>query len=104
MVESVSPTYYAAGIYNAEFSLSGRGFASIPSDAIAILSPRNSDPLYYRFVMDSDVSCILEMKTGTEMRFVQTTEHSHNYPLYLGAILSPDRSVVYWENTSHPLP
>lgn len=105
VVFNIDPTYYAAGNYKGRVVLSGVNFDMIPSDAIAMASTSNENPLQLRYYT-SDNSYIFTMisKTDNEIVFEQDGIHSHSTGMYLGAILSPDRNVVYWINETRPMP
>jgi hypothetical protein len=45
----------------------------------------------------------IESRTDNEITFA-AGEAAEHVPLYLGAILSADRSTVYWVNNTRPLP
>lgn len=76
----------------------------IPSDAVGILAWSNSDPLeYLNTTVESRLYEIVE-KSETWMRVSQKQESTHSGTSYLGAIVSADRSIVYWVNETRPLP
>lgn len=104
MVESMSPDYYAANIPDDGFILTGLRLDRIPSDAIGIGAYSNDNPLggidstqqkrLYHIVEQSASSLVLANNDGGV----------HAQDCYLGAIVSADRSTVYWVNFTEPLP
>lgn len=55
---------------------------------------------------DAEEFLVLNITSKTPSEMTLTTGVSHNYtvPRYLGAILSNDRTTVYWVNNTAPLP
>jgi hypothetical protein len=104
VVNSVSPTYYAPGIPFGDIVLRGLNFDLIPDTAVGVMSNKNEDPLYLRDT--TDVSYLYNISQRSENEITMTTRapYAHQLPFYLGAILSADRSTVYWMNESRPLP
>ena len=106
VVESVTPPYYAVqgapSLY--PFSVLGSGFDVIPSDAVAIIAIRNENPLEYLHTLDHWASMAIEAKEDDSISFRFSEAFSFANPLYIGAIVSADRSQIYWVNNTEPLP
>jgi hypothetical protein len=86
------------------FSLSGERFIGLPVGALGVLAIRNDNPLERQYSnYDSDLFRITE-KTNTSLKLVSRSPSAHTIPVFLGAIVSPDRSWVYWQNDTNPLP
>ena len=84
--------------------LRGRGFDLIPDDAVGTISAHNDDPLESRNSSTPTQIFEITAKSDTEMVISQATAASHRVPTYVGAILSKDRNIVFWENDTAPLP
>ncbi len=104
VVLSCSPNYYAAGVMNTGFELTGQFFELIPNDAIGVFAKNNSNPLQYiNSTYAPMIYDIVSRGTGrmTLLCREANTGHEANF---LGAIISADRQTVYWENSTNPLP
>lgn len=104
MVDAISPDYYAASVENTEFSLVGRHFNNIPSDAVGLLAINNETPLAFINASSAELLYDITVVDDEHLTAVSkkpTTGHSANY---LGAIVSADRQSVYWVNEAKPLP
>lgn len=100
----MSPVYYASGEIVREFVLEGMYFDYLPDSAVGVLAYDNDNPLEMRDTqLASQLFDIVE-KTDTQVRFVARTLTNHPRSSYFGGIVSADRSVVYWENNTKPLP
>lgn len=86
-----------------EFTINGSGFDLIPNDAIGLPATNNDEPLQFLLTTDTHLVAQIVSYSDTSIRFVASGDSSHN-ALYLGCIVSADRSVVYWVNESRPLP
>lgn len=86
------------------YSLSGTGFALIPEGSIGIISGNNNDPL--QFLNDLTENRIYDITKLDEVTAVlsQRVEYLYGSATYLGAIVSPDRTQIYWVNDTKPLP
>lgn len=104
MVDEISPLYYAKNKENTEFSITGQGFEGIPEDAIGIFAYKNDDPLEMRYTTQDDLIYDMEVESDNAARFVCRQTSSYHSPNYLGAIVSADRSAIYWVNRTKPLP
>lgn len=104
MVNEITPTYYAAGRYKAEYKLRGFNLELIPTDAVGVLSSDNARPLMHRDVTDASLVMNVESVDTCNLTLSQDSPHQHSLARYLGAILSADRQTVLWENTTQPLP
>jgi hypothetical protein len=75
--------------------LSGKGFHNIPDDSIAVVTDTDN-PLQGRYTdAQSNILNIIEKTENTiifEAAVAADTGRTH----WFGAILSPDRSIVYW--------
>lgn len=103
MVTEIIPTYYAAGEYRHRYTLRGEGFDTLPDDVVAVPSTFNDIPLANRDTTNPDVYMTIESRTPTEIVFSAAGTTYHGMA-YIGGILSNDRTEVYWENTTRPLP
>ena len=104
MVESVSPTYYAAntGTSSQRYVVHGRNFNLWP-EIVATRASENDNPK--RFLHDSSVYnvYVLVSRTDTELVF-EFAEPQTNMPAsYLGCIADAQRTAL-WVNQSRPLP
>jgi len=73
-------------------------------NAVGILSTQNNRPLRYKDEDDPGFLFDIQYKSDTEMILVPRQYGGHNSANYLGGIVSADRTEVFWENTTHPLP
>lgn len=103
MVEEINPTYYAAGTYILEYTLKGQGFMALPDDAVAVPMTSNDEPLQYRDATSRRVLMTISARSGSEVTFTAGISTDHGIGS-IGAILSADRSLVYWMNNTRPLP
>lgn len=100
----VSPNYYAKNTQPSEFILKGLNFDLIPDNAIGIYSRNNNDPLQYiQEEEDIRLYTIIE-KSDTSLTLHHKTTSDVSVNVYLGGIVSPDRTIVYWVNNTKPLP
>ena len=104
VVNEITPSYYASGDYQLEFELHGSGFLGIPVDAVGVPSSDNNDPLRSRNTMVETSVMTIVSRTDTTMLIRANGSVQHQNPLYLGALLSGDREIVYWVNDTAPLP
>ena len=75
----------------------------IPQDAVAVYSRDNEDPLMWRYRTESGLFAPISIVNDEELDIV--AEYSViSLTIYVGAIVSNDRSIVYWVNNSRPLP
>lgn len=100
-VFEVTPTYYAGGIREKNFTLQGVNFSSLPSGAVGIIATYNDDPLHY-VNGGANFEISLSIVSDTEISALHNT--TMNNPSYFGAIVSNDRQTIFWVNTSRPLP
>lgn len=82
----------------------GHRFDLIPSDAVGVLSGLNRAPEAQRYSTSTSWTASVLVQDGSHLMVTQDAAHPHTTPVYLGAIVSNDRSVVYWVNNSQPLP
>lgn len=103
-MNEISPTYYAAGRFQLDFMIYGENLELIPDDALACGSYQNNRPLEHIHdnIHSYDVMSIVERGDG----FIRFTgdESVTRSPEYLGVIRSADESLIYWINTTRPLP
>lgn len=76
----------------------------VPNNAVGILATNNDNPLEYKDQVFEGWLFKLDERTKNTMVLSQVRPGPHDFPSYLGAILSPDRTEVYWVNNSRPLP
>ena len=76
----------------------------LPDDAVGIFAKSNDNPLEYRYTQNLYMQFGIVLKTQTQMVMRQKTVTTHNQNNYLGAIVSEDRSIVYWINDTKPIP
>lgn len=100
----ITPTYYAANVEGREYTLRGFGFSSIPADAVGIIAYDNDQRFSFRNTTDPRLLFDITEVNEFDIVLQQRQEGAHSTDTYLGAILSADRSIVYWENTTRPLP
>lgn len=104
VVDNITPSYYAPGIPVGEFVIQGSDFSIIPDDAVFVVASNNNAQLYRRYTTNEFYYGVIGPHSDTEIRSAPAGYSSHNFPSYVGAILSADRSIVYWVNYSRPLP
>lgn len=103
MVEEINPTYYARTSEEpTNFEVLGLGFDEIPNDAVGLIGVSNDEPLRYKDVEGTRYLMAIVEKSDTRM-LLQTEPHVFSN-IFLGAIISADRTMVYWVNTTRPLP
>lgn len=68
------------------------------------MSNRNDNPERYAASESPAQDCPIVSIEGNTVIFEQSVSHSHGTPVYLGCIVSADRSQVLWTNYSEPLP
>lgn len=75
----------------------------IPEDAIGLRSSENDNPLMHRY--DEAATQIYDLELN-ENSIVATLRGSTQIgvTVYFSAIVSADRSTVYWVNNTRPLP
>lgn len=100
----ITPTYYAANVDGRNYTLRGFGFGSIPADAVGIIAYDNNQRFSFRNTTDPRLLFDIVEVNEHQIVLEQQQAGSHSTNTYLGAILSADRSEVYWENTTRPLP
>lgn len=100
-MESISPTYYAGGIDPLTFVLTGR-FGSLPERVVGIRSSHNATPLEQLDKTDDAHTYDIAISGNSLVATLRGTAHT-NVPCYFSAIVSPDRSVIYWVNETRPL-
>lgn len=82
----------------------GHGFMNLPGNAVAIIASSNDNPLEYKDLLDNNYIFTISERSDERIVFVHTTTSATSRDYYIGAIVSRDRSVVYWVNESRPLP
>lgn len=104
MVDEITPTYYASGVEQPSYTLTGSGFDWLPSDALGIRATSNDNPL--EFINSGSLS-LYDITEKSDTRIVLARQGGVG-PIgsrgYLGAIVSNDRNIIYWVNDSQPLP
>lgn len=101
---SISPSYYAAGATPSQYVLEGHGFLNIPADAVGLLSDSNNNPTEHRYQQATYRSYTIVVESDNRAVLTYNAAQAVNANTYLGCIVSPDGSVLYWENTTRPLP
>lgn len=81
----------------------GENLNLLPQDIVAVASINNDAPLMFRDTTTPNAVMRPTERTNTMIRFVANGEGNHSAN-YFGGILSEDRTEVYYENTSRPLP
>lgn len=79
-------------------------FDIIPQDAIGILARFNDNPLGLLEDTQSYVALDITSLSPDSMVLEHPEVHTMSFATYLGAIVSADRSIVYWVNNTKPLP
>lgn len=69
-----------------------------------MLATDNDAPLAGRDTTSPYYYGDVEVRSAEEVSLRTKSLSSHQFPTYVGAILSADRSVVYWVNETRPLP
>lgn len=86
-----------------EFAIEGRNLDLLPNDIIGVVSNHNDNPLEGRYSVDDNFYCQVVSITTNTLVLSARSAVPHG-ALYLGGIVSNDRTVVYWQNDSAPLP
>lgn len=86
------------------FNLNGENFDEIPNDAVAVVATNNEEPLQFRYSTSAGNVMHVAQKTNTAMLIQYDELQTTGNAVYLGAILSRDRSTIYWVNKTKPLP
>lgn len=103
-MDEVSPAYYAAGEVVGTYELNGRGFMSIPNNAIGTIATDNNAPESNRGTSSAASRFRIVSKSDTKLVVAQIATVAHSADNYLGAIYSADFSTSYWVNNTKPLP
>lgn len=83
----------------------GLGFDNIPDDALGILATDNNNPLERLNTDVRDYLFNITSKNNELLSLHQSYDTApHTVNSYLGAIVSNDRSEIYWVNRTNPLP
>lgn len=104
MVAEINPNYYAGGVLNTGFNLMGSDFDVIPSDAVGLYARYNDNPLEFRYSLSPSLLYSITEKTNEAMSLESNNSETTHGKNYLGAIVSNDRSTIYWVNNTKPLP
>ena len=99
----IRPTYYAGGDFTYEFEILGCGFDMLPSDVVGFPMTSNDDPLRYRNADAPSAVMLLVERSNTRI-VMRASEEAHHGLTSIGGLVSNDRSIVYWENDTNPLP
>ena len=81
----------------------GNGFDVLPFDAIGVPMIANDRPLEYRDTIAPQAIMEIVERSDTRIVVRSGTEVIHAQSS-IGALVSSDRSVVYWVNDTNPLP
>lgn len=104
MVNEITPTYYAANVETKNFEMHGAGFSAIPDDAVAVWAIDNNNPLAYRNTTENVQTFHIEVIDDNTLVCIPDAQYTHSVAVYIGAILTADRSEVLWVNNTQPLP
>lgn len=86
------------------YVLIGENFRYVPDNAIGVYSSSNAFPqAHVDTQFDADIFDIIE-KSDNRMVLRARVPRNADYNQYLGCVLSSDRSIIYWTNTTSPLP
>ena len=86
------------------FRVTGIRFDRLPAGVIGIRSTANDDPLMQRDLTDDNHTYDIEVVDENTMNVVLRGDTAPAGASYFSAILSEDRSIVYWTNDTNPLP
>lgn len=103
MVSEVLPAYYAAGEYTYEFEILGRGFDSLPNDIVGVPMVSNDNPLQFRNATSGVSMMTIAERSNNRLVMRAATPYNHE-AASIGALLSNDRTIVYWVNDTNPIP
>ena len=71
---------------------------------LAVTARSNDDPLEYKDrAIDNAIVIEAQVLSDTQI-VVNGVIHDYGTPRYIGALVSEDRSVVYWVNETAPIP
>ena len=84
--------------------IEGYSFGQIEDGAIAVGSSDNENPLMFKDTENDRFVFDLTIVDGNNIVAVPRNAQAHQDSFYIGAIVSPDRSIVYWVNDMKPLP
>ena len=104
MVDNITPDYYAIGVSPDEYIIDGKNLDIIPSNALGIFAYNNDDPLRFRYDTADNHSYKIVEQSYSRMVLRHITGGTLGSDTYLGGIVSPDGSIVYWVNETKPLP
>ena len=82
----------------------GAGFSAIPNDAVAVWAIANNAPLAYKDSTEPVQTFDVMVTDDNNLTCVPKAQYVHTVPVFIGAILSADRSEVLWVNETQPLP
>ena len=80
-----------------QFIVTGSGFDSIPYDAVAVIATAGN-PLGERYTNDPWSLMHIVSKSDNSIEFSASASYNFSSPHILGAILSANRSIIYWVN------
>lgn len=99
----ITPPYYAAGRLALSFNIVGRGFSQISGGVRAVTARANNFPLEY-INHSFDNKTIIEAQVISDNLIVaQGAESDYPSPRFVGALVSMDRTMIYWVNETKPL-
>lgn len=87
-----------------EYNITGENFDIIPDDAIGIIAFHNDIPLQYVDTEDAAHKFVIASRNEESLVLRHNSSAVHYAPSFLGAIVSGDRSRIYWVNNTNPLP
>ena len=104
VIETISPSYYASAQSVREAHLYGQKMFNLPSDAVGIRSNSNDDPLVQLYMTGERYTYELQVVNDNEIVAALAVDASSSQPTYFSAIVSRDRTRVYWQNETKPIP
>lgn len=105
-VSSITPAYYAINASVSEFVFTGSGFLTLPQSCVVPIARSNDTPLENQYSTNHRYFMVLSVESDTLARatYPDGISQQFSYALYAGAIVSPDRDIVFWQNETRPLP
>lgn len=76
----------------------------LPRNAVGIMASENDNPKRLRYTQLGQLILDITEQSSTQVRLVPRVITTHDFGMYLGMIVSADRSVIYWVNNTKPLP
>ncbi len=86
------------------YMLEGVAFELIPNDAVGIIGSSNGATREWLNTESPRQIYDITSRTKNSIIMTQRETSTHGTNSYLALIVSPDRSKIYWENETRPLP